>query len=385
MKTNVLENKVLEIRKLFYHPRMNQDHNIPEQYITQEQIKEWALELGFQDVGVSDIDLAKEEKQLSEWLAKGFHGDMDWMERHGTKRTRPAELVPETLSIISVRMDYLPPETHDPIMVLNHPELAYVSRYALGRDYHKVMRNRLQKLADKINAELAPKDIEMKYRVFVDSAPVMEKPIAVKAGLGWMGKHTNILNQDAGSWFFLGEIYTNLPLTESQSVTNHCGDCTACIDICPTQAIVKPYELDARRCISYLTIEHKGVIAEEFRKPMANRIYGCDDCQLVCPWNRFAVTSDEKDFEIRNNLDAETLLNLFSWSESEFLQNLEGSAIRRIGIERWQRNIAIALGNAPTSTLIIESLKDKYEIASDMVREHISWALEQHNVNVAQK
>ncbi len=357
---------------------MNSNHTTPAELITQSQLTEWAQVLGFQQVGVSNIDLSKEEAYLQQWLARDFQGDMDWMERHGTKRTRPEELVPETISIISVRMDYLPTETHNPIMVLNHPELGYVSRYALGRDYHKIMRNRLQKLADKINAELKPIDTEMKYRVFVDSAPVMEKPIAVNAGLGWMGKHTNVLSQDAGSWFFLGEIYTNLPLTISQSVTNHCGDCNACIDICPTKAIVKPYELDARRCISYLTIEHKGVIPEEFRKPMANRIYGCDDCQLVCPWNRFAVNTDETDFEIRNNLDSETLLNLFSWSEAEFLQKMEGSAIRRIGIERWYRNIAIALGNAPTSVAIVNALNDKYKTASEMVREHIVWALDQH-------
>jgi len=360
---------------------MNSDHTIPAEHITHSKLSEWAQGLGFQALGVSNIDLEKEEAYLSQWLAKGFHGDMDWMERHGAKRTRPAELVPETISVISVRMDYLPTETHDPIMVLNHPELAYVSRYALGRDYHKVMRNRLQKLADIINQELEPHNTEMKYRVFVDSAPVMEKPIAVKAGLGWMGKHTNILSQDAGSWFFLGEIYTNLPLPESQAVTDHCGECTACIDICPTQAIVNPYELDAKRCISYLTIEHKGVIDEEFRKPMANRIYGCDDCQLVCPWNRFAVTTDETDFEVRNNLDASSLLSLFAWTEEEFLKKLEGTAIRRIGIERWQRNIAIALGNAPSSLKIIQALTDKYEIASEMVREHITWALEQQKSN----
>lgn len=346
-------------------------------HITHTKLTEWAQDLGFQAVGVSGIDLTEEEAYLTQWLAKGFHGDMDWMEHHGTKRTRPAELVLETLSIISVRMNYLPTETHDPIMVLNHPERAYISRYALGRDYHKVMRNRLQKFADKIQLELISLNTEMKYRVFVDSAPVMEKPIAVNAGLGWIGKHTNVLNQDAGSWFFLGEIYTNLPLAESQTVTNHCGDCTSCIDICPTQAIVKPYELDARRCISYLTIEHKGIIAEEFRKPMANRIYGCDDCQWVCPWNRFAVNTDETDFEIRNNLDASSLLSLFEWTEDEFLRKLEGTAIRRIGIQRWQRNISIALGNAPSSPDIIQALTAKYELASEMVREHIAWALKQ--------
>ena len=361
---------------------MESHQNIHDEHINLYQqvhskLTEWATEFGFQSVGVSNIDLKDEEVYLKQWLAKGFHGDMDWMERHGNKRTRPAELIPETLSIISVRMDYLPTETHDPIMVLNHPERAYVSRYALGRDYHKVMRSRLQKLADKINQYLEPYNEEMKYRVFVDSAPVMEKPIAVKAGLGWVGKHTNVLSQDAGSWFFLGEIYTNLPLPESQAVTNHCGDCTACIDICPTKAIIKPYELDSRRCISYLTIEHKGVIPEEFRKPMANRIYGCDDCQLVCPWNRFAVNTDETDFEIRNNLDAASLLDLFAWTEEEFLKKLEGTAIRRIGIERWYRNIAIALGNAPSSPKIINALREKYETSTEIVKEHIDWALKQ--------
>lgn len=346
--------------------------------ITHTMLKQWAQELGFQALGVSNIDLSKEEIELQEWLEKGFHGDMDWMARHGTKRTRPAELVPGTVSIISVRMDYRPPETQDPIMVLNHPELAYISRYALGRDYHKVMRKRLQKLADRINQALKASDTEMQYRVFVDSAPVMEKPIAVKAGLGWVGKHTNVLSKEAGSWFFLGEIYTNLPLKESQTVTDHCGDCTACIDVCPTQAIVKPYELDARRCISYLTIEHKGVIPVEFREPMANRIYGCDDCQLICPWNRFAVDSPESDYEIRNNLDVVSLLRLYAWTEEEFLSKLEGTAIRRIGFERWQRNISIALGNAPSSSDIIQALRDKYAHSSDMVREHIRWALEKH-------
>lgn len=343
--------------------------------ITQTKLKQWAQQLGFQELGVSGIDLSTEERYLKRWLAKGFHGDMEWMERHGNKRTRPDELEEGTISIISVRMDYLPPQTVDPIMMLNHPERAYISRYALGRDYHKIMRKKLEKLAKKINEELSDSE-QMQYRVFVDSAPVMEKPIAVKAGLGWMGKHTNILSQNAGSWFFLGEIYTNLPLKESQSVDNHCGDCTACIDVCPTKAIIKPYELDARRCISYLTIEHKGVIPLEFREAMGNRIYGCDDCQLICPWNRFAIDTQETDFSTRNNLDSASLLSLFAWSEEAFLKNLEGSAIRRIGYQRWQRNIAIALGNAPSSEKIIGALTSKYEVSSAMVREHISWALQ---------
>ncbi|WP_299870733.1 tRNA epoxyqueuosine(34) reductase QueG [uncultured Cocleimonas sp.] len=343
--------------------------------ITQIKLKQWAQQLGFQGLGVSGIDLSTQEKYLKRWLANGSHGDMEWMERHGNKRTRPEELEEGTMSVISVRMDYLPPQTVDPIMVLNHPERAYVSRYALGRDYHKIMRKKLEKLAKKINEELSDSE-QMQYRVFVDSAPVMEKPIAVKAGLGWMGKHTNILSQNVGSWFFLGEIYTNLPLEESRPVDNHCGDCTACIDVCPTKAIIKPYELDARRCISYLTIEHKGAIPVEFREPMGNRIYGCDDCQLICPWNRFAVDTKESDFSTRNNLDSASLLSLFAWSEEVFLKNLEGSAIRRIGYERWQRNIAIALGNAPSSKKIITALNAKYEVSSEMVREHISWSLQ---------
>jgi len=347
-------------------------------HITQTRLEQWAKQLGFQQLGVSGIDLSKEERYLQRWLAQDFYGDMEWMQRHGNKRTRPEELEKGTLSIISVRMDYRPSETLDPIMVMNHPELAYISRYALGRDYHKVMRKRLEKLAQKINQALSKQDDSqpMQYRVFVDSAPVMEKPIAVKAGLGWMGKHTNILNQDAGSWFFLGEIYTNLPLKESQPVENHCGDCTACIDICPTQAIVKPYELDARRCISYLTIEHKGVIPQEFREAMANRIYGCDDCQLACPWSRFTEDTQEDDFHIRNKLDSERLLTLFKWDEEEFKTKLQGSAIRRIGYERWQRNIAVALGNAPASNEIISALEEKLLTASDLVGEHIEWSLQ---------
>lgn len=363
-------------------------------------LKHWAQELGFQELGISDIDLSNAEAHLHQWLTQKFHGDMEWMQRHGTKRTRPDELETGTISIISVRMDYRPEETHDPEMILNHPELAYISRYALGRDYHKIMRKRLQKLANKIKQHLHSASGEnnqssvMQYRVFVDSAPVMEKPIAAKAGLGWMGKHTNILSQDAGSWFFLGEIYTNLPLTPTLPVENHCGDCTACIDICPTKAIVKPYVLDARRCISYLTIEHKGVIPEEFRAAIGNRIYGCDDCQLVCPWNRFANSvkniGDTPDinnkqihhntqagnFAIRNGLDSSSLLSLFDWTETEFLKKMEGSPIRRIGFERWQRNIVIALGNAPSSPIITQSLENKYSSSSEMVREHISWSLQ---------
>lgn len=356
----------------FYYIPQFMDNN----HILLTQLKTWAKELGFQDLGVSDINLSKQETYLQEWLNKKFHGDMEWMQRHGTKRTRPAELEPGTISIISVRMNYRPPQTHDPIMILNHPERAYVSRYALGRDYHKMMRKRLQKMAKRLQAVLVEKGVDMQFRVFVDSAPVMEKPIAVKAGLGWMGKHTNVLSQDAGSWFFLGEIYTNLPLEATEAVDEHCGDCVACIDICPTKAIVKPYELDARRCISYLTIEHKGVIAEEFREAIGNRIYGCDDCQLVCPWNSFAKDATQTDFSIRNNLDSARLLDLFAWTETEFLKKMEGSPIRRIGFERWQRNIALALGNAPPSPIIIDALENKYQSSSEVVREHISWSLQ---------
>ncbi|MCK5726502.1 MAG: tRNA epoxyqueuosine(34) reductase QueG [Thiotrichaceae bacterium] len=335
------------------------------------KINRWANELGFDDVGFSDIDLSLAEEKLIRWLDKGFQGDMEWMGRHGTKRSRPAELVENTLGIISVRMNYLPPDQVDPIMVLNHPELAYISRYALGRDYHKTLRKRLQKLAQKITAEVE----SFSYRAFVDSAPVLEKAIAEKAGLGWIGKHSNILNKDSGSWFFLGEIYTNIAFQSPVAQKNHCGSCTACIDICPTAAIVEPYVVDARRCISYLTIEHKGVIPEEFREAMGNRIYGCDDCQLICPWNRFSQTSDLADFAVRQNLDTATLLDLFSWTEQQFLNRLEGSAIRRIGWDRWQRNIAIALGNSPYRPIIIKTLKSQLKQHSGWVVEHIQWAI----------
>jgi len=351
------------------------DNNDNLNHITHEKLNQWATELGFQKLGVTDIDLSTTENLFNQWIEQKFQGDMEWMSRHGTKRTRPAELVPDTISIISVRMNYRPPEAHDPIMILNHPKLAYISRYALGRDYHKMMRKRLQKLAQKINEALPKNQLEMQYRVFVDSAPVMEKPIAAKAGLGWQGKHTNILSRDAGSWFFLGEIYTNLPLTPSQKEENHCGSCSACIDICPTQAIIKPYVLDARRCISYLTIEHKGAIPTEFRKAIGNRIYGCDDCQLVCPWNRFAQNANSPDYAVRNNLDASHLLSLYAWSEEEFLKKMEGSPLRRMGYERWQRNISISLGNAPSSPEIIRELNKKYLSSTKLVQEHIKWAL----------
>ena len=336
-----------------------------------ERIKTWGRELGFQKVGFSDIDLLETENRLQQWISKGFYGDMEWMHHHGSKRTRPDKLVEGTISIISVRMDYLPPDGVDPELVLNHPEVAYISRYALGRDYHKLLRKRLQQLATKIQQEVG----DFGYRVFVDSAPVMEKPIAVKAGLGWVGKHSNILSKEVGSWFFLGEIYTDLPLQVSDPVIDHCGDCTACIDVCPTQAIIAPYIVDARRCISYLTIELKGAIPEPFRKAMGNRIYGCDDCQLICPWNRFAKITEQADFSIRNKLDCTHLLELFAWTEDEFLLKLQGSPLRRMGYERWLRNIAVALGNSPANPAIITALKNKREVCSELVKEHIDWAL----------
>ncbi|QTR46254.1 tRNA epoxyqueuosine(34) reductase QueG [Thiothrix litoralis] len=331
--------------------------------------------LGFNAVGISNIDLSVAEQRLLDWLAQGYHGDMAWMAHHGSKRSRPAELVPGTLSVISVRMDYFPPDSVDAEMLLNHPERAYISRYALGRDYHKVLRQRLEKFAQQLQAEIG----SFGYRVFTDSAPVLEKPLAVKAGLGWMGKHTNILSREAGSWFFLGEIYTDLPLEETSSVSDHCGQCRACIDVCPTQAILAPYTLDARRCISYLTIEHQGSIPLELRPLLGNRIYGCDDCQLICPWNRFAQTSPEADFAVRNGLDSARLGELFQWRESDFMRKLEGSPIRRIGYERWLRNIAVALGNAPASDETLALLQKKQaEIVSVLVQEHIQWAVDQH-------
>ncbi|HEY9052426.1 MAG TPA: tRNA epoxyqueuosine(34) reductase QueG [Gammaproteobacteria bacterium] len=339
-------------------------------------IHAWAQELGFQQLAIADIDLSNQEPYFLNWLEKKFHGEMEYMASHGTKRSRPAELVPGTVSVITVRLDYFPPNSQPIEQVLENPELGTISRYATGRDYHKLIRNRLQKLVDKIQAEIGP----FGYRVFSDSAPVLEKPLSEKAGMGWIGKHTNLINQKAGSWFFLGEIYTDLLLTPNpEPAANHCGTCQACIDICPTQAIVAPYQLDARRCISYLTIELKGSIPHEFRKSMGNRIYGCDDCQMVCPWNRFARPSDEKDFEVRHGLDAPKLLDLFAWTEAEFLKKMEGSAIRRIGYMQWLRNIAIALGNAPYSEMIISALKSKRLDVNELVQEHIDWALEQHN------
>jgi epoxyqueuosine reductase len=337
-----------------------------------QQIKQWGQELGFQQVGITDTDLSQAESHLDNWLINNFHGMMEYMQRHGHKRSRPALLHPGTRRVISVRMDYLPEPDSKMNQALENPLSAYISRYALGRDYHKLMRTRLQKLADLIHAEIG----EFGYRAFVDSAPVLEKALAEKAGLGWIGKHSNLINRKAGSWFFLGEIYTDLPLPIDQPTTEHCGDCRACLDICPTQAIVGPYQVDARRCISYLTIELHGAIPEDLRPLVGNRIYGCDDCQLVCPWNRFAKLTGENGFNPRHRLNSQELVEVFAWTEQEFLTKTEGSAIRRIGYERWLRNIAVALGNAPKSKAIIEVLKARLTYPSELVQEHVRWALE---------
>ena len=339
------------------------------------QIRQWGQELGFQKLGISDTDLAEQhETRLLNWLAKGYHGEMTYISAHGRKRSRPAELVPGTIRIISVRMNYLPPAGLSPRKVLSSPELAYISRYALGRDYHTVLRQRLRKLADRIQTVTGP----FGYRIFVDSAPVLEKAIAAKSGLGWIGKHTNLLSRQAGSWFFLGELYTDLPLPADEAVAQHCGNCQRCIEACPTKAILDPFELDARRCISYLTIELRGAIPIEFRPLMGNRIYGCDDCQIVCPWNRFAEMSDIKDFQIRHGLDAASLARLFLWHEEKFLKNTEGTVIRRIGYECWLRNIAVALGNAPSSDNTLAALRARENHSSELVREHVVWALGRH-------
>ncbi len=341
-----------------------------------ENIKRWGAELGFQQLGFTTTALEEDEAYLLEWLEQGRHGEMAYMESHGTKRSRPQELVPGTISVISVRMDYMPPSSKHPMQVLNNNELAYISRYAIGRDYHKLMRQRLQKLATKIEDEVG----EYGYRCFTDSAPVLEKALARNAGLGWIGKHSNLINPKAGSWFFLGEIYTDLPLEIDQPFNkHHCGTCNACIDICPTKAIVAPMQVDARRCVSYLTIELRDSIPEEFRKMIGNRVYGCDDCQLICPWNKFSKNSEEDDFRVRNGLDSPTLIELFAWTEANFLKNTEGSAIRRIGYECWLRNIAIGLGNAPGTNEVITALKNRQHDASALVREHVEWALAQHD------
>jgi epoxyqueuosine reductase len=340
-----------------------------------QDIRIWSKELGFDEIGITNTELSDHEAHLMNWLAAGYHGEMHYMDQHGTKRSRPDSLIPGTIRIISTRINYQTPDATNEEDVLNNSEQAYISRYALGRDYHKVIRKRLQKLADKIAKEVGP----FGYRAFVDSAPVLEKALAEKAGLGWIGKHTNLINKESGSWFFLGELYTDLPLPIDQPVEEHCGTCNKCIEVCPTQAIIAPYTLDARRCISYHTIELRESIPVEYRKAMGNRIYGCDDCQLYCPWNRFEQKSELADFAVRNNLDAPELINLFNWSEDDFLKNTEGSAIRRIGYECWLRNIAVALGNALSTPEIINALQEKQNHSSELVREHVAWALDQHN------
>lgn len=341
-------------------------------------LRQWAVELGFARLGVANIDLAADEANFADWLAAGFNGEMDYMSRHGTKRARPRELLPGTVSCLSVRMDYWPAQAADATTTLDDGRLGYVSRYALGRDYHKLMRRRLQILCDRIVRAVGP----CGYRAFVDSAPVLEKALARNAGLGWIGKHTNLIDSAAGSYFFLGEIYLNLELPVDTPSTPHCGSCSACLPACPTGAIVAPYRLDARRCISYLTIELKGAIPPEFRRAIGNRIYGCDDCQLVCPWNKFSRPTREADFSVRHGLDHAALTALFAWTAADFEQKTRGSAIRRIGHERWLRNVAVALGNAPSSAEVIEALQARAQDASLLVREHVQWALAEHSRRV---
>ena len=339
-----------------------------------QSIKDWGRELGFQQVGIAGLELGEHEVHLQRWLAAGYQGEMDYMAAHGDKRWRPAELVPGTLRVVSLRMDYLPGDTRMTER-LAAPEQAYLSRYALGRDYHKLIRKRLQQLAERIQGEIGP----FGYRAFVDSAPVLEKALAEQAGLGWIGKNTLLLNKKAGSWFFLGELYVDLPLpVDAPHAGEHCGRCTACLDTCPTGAFVGPRLLDARRCISYLTIELKGPIPEELRPLVGNRVFGCDDCQLVCPWNRFARPTAEGDFQPRHGLDNAELATLFRWSEAEFLARSEGSPLRRAGYERWLRNLAVGLGNAPSTIPVLEALEARREHPSALVREHVLWALRRH-------
>jgi epoxyqueuosine reductase len=334
-----------------------------------EQIKQWGLELGFAAVGIGDIDLAQDEAHLLRWLRRQYHGDMHYMARHGVKRSRPERLLPGTLRVISVRMDYLTPEAQP--APAGEPAQGFVARYARGRDYHKLMRKRLQLLAARIEQAVGP----FGYRAFVDSAPVLEKALARKAGLGWIGKNTLLLSRSAGSYFFLGELYTDLPLPIDQPGEEHCGSCRACLAVCPTQAIVGPYQLDARRCISYLTIESHESIPEPLRPLIGNRVFGCDDCQSVCPWNKFAMLSGEEDFKPRHGLDSAALIELFGWSEESFLERTAGSAIRRLGHERWLRNVAVALGNAPPSAAVVAALEARSSHPSALVREHVQWAL----------
>ncbi|MGK2234231.1 MAG: epoxyqueuosine reductase [Colwellia sp.] len=339
------------------------------------QIKRWGQDLGFSQVGISDVDLSDHEAALTRWLENNYHGDMDYMARHGLMRARAKELVEGTLNVISVRMDYLPTDAKF-ARILKNRDHAYISRYALGRDYHKLMRKRLKQLGEKISAHCE----NFNYRPFVDSAPILERPLAEKAGLGWVGKHTLLINKQAGSWFFLGELLVDIPLVADTQAENDCGACVACIKICPTQAIVEPYVVDARRCISYLTIELRDAIPEEFRALIGNRIYGCDDCQLICPWNKFAKLGSEDDFKPRQNLDNIDLLTLFAWDEATFLSKTEGSPIRRIGFQCWQRNIAVALGNANFSLDNVHALTSALVNAETMVAEHIEWALAQQSL-----
>ena len=332
-----------------------------------------AAALGFGALGVASIDIPEDERHLLSWLADGFHGEMHYLERHGLMRSRPAQLAPGTVRVLSARMDYWPGAARDAHAVLADPNLGYVSRYALGRDYHKVLRAALATLARELQQRIGP----FGYRVCVDSAPVLEKALARDAGLGWIGKHTNLIAREAGSWFFLGEILTDLPLPVDERASAHCGTCRACLPACPTGAIVAPYRLDARRCISYLTIEHHGAIPPELRTAIGNRIYGCDDCQLVCPWNKFARAAAHPDFRVRHGLDAGALVQLFRWTAQEFEQRMRGSAIYRIGYLRWSRNIAVALGNAPCSAEAVRALEARRADAAPLVREHVEWALQQ--------
>jgi len=331
-----------------------------------------AAALGFAAIGVASIEIPEDERHLLRWLDEGFHGEMDYMERHGVMRSRPQQLAPGTVRVVSARMDYWPAGARDAEEVLADPAAGYVSRYAVGRDYHKILRRALATLAQQLQARIG----SFGYRVCVDSAPVLEKALARNAGLGWIGKHTNLIARDAGSYFFLGEILTDLALPVDAPASAHCGTCEACIPACPTGAIVAPYQLDARRCISYLTIEHHSAIPVELRPAIGNRIFGCDDCQLVCPWNKFARAAAHPDFKVRHNLDGTALTELFRWTAEEFEERTRGSAIHRLGYERWSRNIAVALGNAPSSTDAIRALEERAEDASPLVCEHIEWALE---------
>ena len=353
---------------------LNKISTVPDPETLAKDIKDWAKDLGFQQTGIADIILDADERHLNAWLAQGYHGEMDYMARHGSKRSRPQELIEGTLRVISLRMDYLPANL-DPRALNEDGTAAVISRYTLGRDYHKVVRKRLGQLVERIQSRVEG----FNYRVFVDSAPVLERALAQRAGLGWIGKNTMLINPKAGSYFFLAEIYTDLPLpVDAPYEKNHCGSCRACLDICPTQAFVAPNVLDARRCISYLTIELKGAIPEDLRPLLGNRVFGCDDCQAVCPWNRFARPTGEPDFAPRHGLDSSQLADLFLWTEEQFLQRTEGSAIRRTGYEGWLRNLAVALGNAPSQPAVLAALNQRREHPSELVRTHVKWALAQH-------